>query len=97
MIYGRERLRWDGSTLRLDGKGRALLQIVPDGRYPNMWRIRLPCGRLSEMANWPRARDAAMSHALMLLNGQNKRQETCTEGPPARSNLPNARTGQRAA
>jgi hypothetical protein len=97
VIYGRERLRWDDSTLRLDGKGRALLQIVPDGRYPNMWRFKLPSGRLSEMANRTRAKDAAMSHALMLLNCENKRQETGAEPPPTRSNQTNARVGRRAA
>ena len=97
MIYGRERLRWDDLTLRLDGKGRALVQIVPDGRYPDMWRVKHPAGCLSEMANRTRARDAAMSHALMLLNSQNKRQETDTEAPPIRSNQRNARMGRRAA
>jgi hypothetical protein len=97
VIYGRERLRWDDSTLRLDGKGRALVQIVPDGRYPDMWRVKHPAGCLSEMANRTRARDAAISHALMILNSHNSRQETDTEAPPVRSNQSNARLGRRAA
>ena len=94
VIYGRESLHWDDSTLRLGGKGRALLRIVPDGRYPDMWRVKLPTGGLSEMANRTRVRDAAISHALMLLNN---RQETGTEAPPVRSNQSNARLGRRAA
>jgi hypothetical protein len=97
VVYGRERLRWDDSTLRLDGKGKGLLQIVPDGRYPNMWRLKLPSGKQSEMANRTRARDAATSHALMLLNGENKRQETRAKAPPVRLKRSNARVGRRAA
>jgi len=95
--YGRERLRWDGSTLRLDGKGRALLQIVPDGRYTSMWRLKLPSGKLSEMVNRTRARDAAMSRALMVLNCEDRRQETSAEPPPVRANQPKARLGRWAA
>jgi hypothetical protein len=97
VIYGRERLRWDHLTLRLDGKGKGLMQIVPDGRYPEMWRLRLPSGGQSEMANWTRVRDAAMSYTLMLLNCQNNPQETGTEGPPVRSSQSTAPLGRRAA
>src|SRR3954454_13898220 len=32
--------------------------IVPDGRWPNMWRVKYGDGRLSEMINLARARDA---------------------------------------
>jgi hypothetical protein len=32
--------------------------IVPDERYPAMYRLRLPDGRLSDMVNLTRARDA---------------------------------------
>ena len=88
MIYGRERLRWDDSTLRLDGKGRALVQIVPDGRYPDMWRVKHPAGCLSEMANRTRARDAAISHALMILN------TTTAAKKRTQRRLPFARTNQ---
>jgi hypothetical protein len=82
---------------RLDGKGGAFLRIAPDGRYPGMWRIKFPSGRLSEMANRTRVTDAAMSHALMLLNSQNNRQETGREALPVRSNQSTARRGRRAA
>jgi hypothetical protein len=96
VIYGRERLRWDDSTLRLDGKGRALVQIVPDGRYSDMWRVKHPAGCLSEMANRTRARDAAISHALMILNTTTAAKKR-TQAPPVRSNQSNARLGRRAA
>jgi len=80
-----------------DGKRRVILQIVPDERYPHMWRIKLPGGGLSEMPSRPRVRDAAMSHALMLLNSQNNRRETGSEAPPVRSNHSTARLGRWAA
>src|SRR5215813_9491510 len=34
-------------------------KIVPDSKYPNMYRIVLPDGRLSDMLNLSRAQDAA--------------------------------------
>jgi hypothetical protein len=33
-------------------------RIVPDDRWPGMYRIRLPDGRLTDMLNLTRARDA---------------------------------------
>jgi hypothetical protein len=50
----------------------AIAWIVPDAKYPGvMWRIRWPDGRLSEMANLTRAKDAAMA--------------ICERGPPRRN------------
>src|SRR5262249_2724047 len=34
-----------GFTLHLGGRGRALLEVVPDGTYPGMWRVAMPDGR----------------------------------------------------
>jgi len=34
-------------------------KIVPDSKYPNMYRIVLPDGRLSDMLNLSRAKDAS--------------------------------------
>src|SRR5262245_20960112 len=36
-----------------------LVHIAPDGVYPNMWRIHWPDGRISDMVNLTRAKDAA--------------------------------------
>ena len=47
-----------------------LAEVVPDTRWPNMWRVRWPDGRLSDMGNLSRARDAASAIA--------------ERGPPAR-------------
>jgi hypothetical protein len=33
-------------------------RIVPDGRWPGMFRLRLPDGSLSDMVNLTRAKDA---------------------------------------
>jgi hypothetical protein len=33
-------------------------EIVPDSTYPGMYRMRLPSGALSEMANLTRVKDA---------------------------------------
>jgi hypothetical protein len=45
-----------------------LLVVVPDEDYPGMWRIQAG-GELSDMVNLSRARDAARSAAVALLNG----------------------------
>jgi hypothetical protein len=47
-----------------------LVCIVPDARYPGMWRMAWPDGRLSDMANLSRIKDAAIA--------------ICERGPPAR-------------
>jgi hypothetical protein len=64
----RDRLRWDGDNLYCDN--RLLASIEPDARYPNMWRVRLPSGKLSDMLSRTRARDAARSLALAQLNAR---------------------------
>jgi hypothetical protein len=60
------RLRWNGDGLYLDGKGRAIVRIVPDETYPGMWRV-LFDGRLSDMANRTSAKDAAVVIACQTL------------------------------
>jgi hypothetical protein len=44
---------------------RAVIDVVPDERWPTMWRVKLD-GRLSDMANITRAKDAAMAIARKL-------------------------------
>jgi hypothetical protein len=62
--FGSDRLSWQGNRLYLQGSRVALLEIVPDAHYPKMWRVALPDGRLSDMVNRVRAKDAALSIAL---------------------------------
>jgi hypothetical protein len=47
-----------------------MVSVVPDDRWPGMWRMLWPSGDLSDMANLARIKDAAM--------------EICDRGPPRR-------------
>jgi hypothetical protein len=85
--FGRNELCWDGHKLRLGPKtGPVLATIEPDAKWPDMYRVRLPNGHLTDMVNISRARDAAVCLALAELNKQNH-QERRVEAPPMRSLL----------
>lgn len=56
----------DGWALNCTGQGGALLHVIQDTTYREMWRIRLADGRLSDMANLTWARDGAIKIALIL-------------------------------
>jgi hypothetical protein len=45
-----------------------LARVVPDAKYPRMWRVRSPEGRLSDMVNITWATDSAATIALAVLN-----------------------------
>jgi hypothetical protein len=90
-VFGRRDLTWHrerDSTLVLCRTGsRAILaRIVADRVYPGMWRVKMPSGKLSDMTNLARAKDAAMSIALAILNREQKVQETASEAPPTAPN-----------
>jgi hypothetical protein len=61
-------LTWRGDKLCFGQ--RAVVSIVPDDQYPTMWRVQQPDGTISDMVNKMRARDAARSIALSILNRQ---------------------------
>jgi hypothetical protein len=67
-------LYWRGNDLCRNRSTRALVSIVPDSKYPGMWRV-LCDGRLSDIANRTRAREAARAAALAI----SKRRETPLE------------------
>ncbi len=68
-MYDRQDLIWDGRQLRLlFNRSRVLASIEPDQTWPGMWRVRLPAGNLTDMVNRSRAKDAAASLALGILN-----------------------------
>ena len=48
--------------------GAELARVVPDEKYPGMWRVRSSDSRLSDMLNLTRAKDAAVTMALAVLN-----------------------------
>ena len=60
--YESRDLYFDRLTLRLK-TGRVLAVVVPDDKWPNMYRVRIG-GDISDMANLSRAKDAAISLAL---------------------------------
>jgi hypothetical protein len=64
-VFGHCDLTWRGDSLLLGQ--RQLAHLVPDTRHRGMWRISIN-GRLTDMVNKSRARDAALSLALGLLN-----------------------------
>jgi hypothetical protein len=75
------------------GSNRApLARVVPDGRYPGMWRIAWGDGCLSDMVNLTRAKDAAAALAVRgppardvrRLHWKQDRLESRSEASPAR-------------
>ncbi len=69
-IVSHQALTWKGNTLFF--KRRKMVEIEQDARYPKMWRVKHPDGRLSDMVNLTRARDAAVGFALASLNSGTK-------------------------
>ena len=68
-MFGRQDLIWDGSQLQLlSNRSLVRASIEPDQTKPGMWRVRLPDGHLTDMFNVSRAKDAAASLALGVLN-----------------------------
>jgi hypothetical protein len=68
--YSRRHLTWvrHGTAWLVRHSGTELARVVPDEKYPGMWRVRSPDGRLSDMANITWAKDAAVTMALVVLN-----------------------------
>ncbi|SRR5258705_8523923 len=77
------------------GKSRnPLLHVVPDKRWPHMWRIRHRDNSLSDLLNSTRAKDAAQSHALAELRAQEVGKRPLVRPPMCFSDLPVSDTGQ---
>jgi hypothetical protein len=68
-MIGRRELSWKGERLYL-GTRLSGYAIVPDERWPSMWRVRSPDGTLSDMVNRARAKDAAMLMLAADLNAE---------------------------
>jgi len=77
-IVGRKRLAWHRLALHFGRARSPLMRVVPEPRWPGMWRVRHADDALSDMVNLSRAKDAAMSLALARLN---QAQETGASGP----------------
>jgi hypothetical protein len=68
--YSRRHLTWTrhDAAWVVRHSGTELTRVVPDKKYPGMWRVRSSDGRLSDMLNLTRAKDAAATMALAVLN-----------------------------
>ncbi len=84
------------------GRARTLLAlVVPDTRWPGMWRIAWPDGRQSDLVNLARAKDAAVMIAergppardRRLLHWKTKASNSPPGGPYARSARPGLSAG----
>lgn len=75
--------------IHLDISGRFTgFAVRPDTRWPGMWRVHAPDGRVSDLANLPRAKDAAVAWARPRGVGGTevvhwRRRETGSGGPLA--------------
>jgi len=65
--FGRNELAWDGLQLRLRTDGGPVMATVEADANSGMWRVRFG-GKLSDMGNLSRAKDAAISLVLRDLN-----------------------------
>ena len=76
-VYANEELEWRGNRLIARDAGRRApsVEINPDANWPGMWRLKRPDGSVTDMLNRARARDAARSILLAILNGQETRSE----------------------
>jgi hypothetical protein len=61
-------LVWKGRSICRPGSRRPIVTIEPDGQYPDMWRLRLPSGRVTDMVNLSRAKDEARAIAGRLVS-----------------------------
>ena len=64
----RQALHWDG--LRLHYRRRVVATLVADEDWPKLYRVHLPDGRITDMVNLTRAKDAAVTLARSVLDGQ---------------------------
>jgi len=70
-----KRLHWRGRTVHF-GK-RILATMVPDDTYPAMWRVKLPDGQLTDMANISWTRERAIALALEAISADSTANRIC--------------------
>jgi hypothetical protein len=87
-----------GTGWRLWNGNRRFGDVVPDGKYPGMWRVVLHDGRLSDMANLSWARSAVLTAATLELEYESRHPSITRDSGavfPGRRSLarPNGRGG----
>ena len=88
-------LTWDRITLCQRRGGRVMATIEPDSTWPSMWRVRMPDGHLTDLVNLTRAKDAAQSLALAVLNQFKNPQRASARGSRGRLSEMKTRTDKR--
>jgi hypothetical protein len=78
MVSSIKDLSWKGDWLYAGS--RKLIRIVPDQKYPHMWRVELPDDRLTDMVNRSRAKDAALSFADRIIRPKAYERGAATPG-----------------
>jgi len=71
-----------GHALYLFNRGRPLATVEPDTQHAGMWRIHMPDGWASDMANLSWAKDGAILSILSVLN---RRQTARNQSPVAQT------------
>jgi hypothetical protein len=91
-VKGRQDLTWrrDADSWIVSVQQVRMFRVVPDEQFAEMWRVVDEHGHLSERANLARAKDAAASMALAILNRDRKTEETAHGGQGIASNDPAA-------
>jgi hypothetical protein len=67
-----------GHAIYLRDRGQPLATVEPDVQHAGMWRIRMPDGWVSDLANLSRAKEGAIRSILFVLNGK----ETASAAQP---------------
>jgi hypothetical protein len=97
--FGRSFYEWrrtPDSWLLMQSR-RVAAMLLPDPRFPSMFRIKLPNGSISDMVNLTRAKDAALSLADAMLDGRKRGFQAPAIAPmeAARPNRATTRTHRR--
>jgi hypothetical protein len=77
----RRDLIWRGDNLCRVDSTIPLMSIAPDSKYAGMWRVKSPSGKLTDMVNRARAKDAAEWIVFEISRGA----VACVGAPPMRS------------
>ena len=78
-MFGYSDFKWKGNKLLVANKNTGA-KILPDAKWPGMFRVEFPPGTLSDTANLTRAKDAAISIIAQHLNSEARR--TAIGAPP---------------
>jgi hypothetical protein len=71
-VFSPSEFVFDGDAVVRRGRETPVVRIVPDAKYPGMWRAEYPDGRLSDMINKTHAKDAALVLAARLEGDRSK-------------------------